>query len=180
MITITTIRLATMADASDISKLIAESARELGRSDYSDDVIEAALTSAWGLDTQLIEDGTYFLAHVDNELAACGGWSFRSTLFGSDSLVSRDATRLRPDHDAARIRAFFVKPQFARRGLGSRLLVHCEEEAKKAGFHTVSLGATEPGRRLYRAFGYVEGEPIAFDLGNGLTMRLIPMSKAFP
>jgi GNAT superfamily N-acetyltransferase len=176
----TTIRRATIADASDISKLIAESARELGRSDYSDDVIEAALKSAWGLDTQLIEDGTYFLVHVDSELAACGGWSFRSTLFGSDSLLSRDATHLCPDWDAARIRAFFVKPQFARRGLGSRLLAHCEGEAKKAGFRAVSLGATEPGRRLYRTFGYVEGEPIAFDLGNGLTMRVIPMSKALP
>ena len=178
---ITTIRRATVADASDISNLIADSARELGRSDYSDDVIEAALKSAWGLDTQLIEDGTYFLVHLDSgELAACGGWSFRSTLFGSDSLLSRDATRLCPDRDAARIRAFFVKPKFARRGLGSRLLAHCEEEAKRAGFRAVSLGATEPGRRLYLAFGYVDGEPIAFDLGAGLTMRVIPMSKALP
>jgi GNAT superfamily N-acetyltransferase len=173
-----TIRLATMADASDISKLIAESARELGQSDYSDEVIEAALLSVWGLDTQLVEDGTYFLVHVDDELAACGGWSFRSTLFGADSLAMRDATPLCPDRDAARIRAFFVKPQCARRGLASRLLAHCEEEAGKAGFRAVSLGATEPGRRLYRAFGYVEGEPIAVDLGNGLTMRVVPMSKA--
>jgi len=177
---ITTIRHATMADTADISRLIAESARELGRSDYSDEVIEAALRSAWGLDTQLIEDGTYFLVHADSELAACGGWSFRSTLFGSDSLLSRDATHLRPDQDAARIRAFFVKPKFARRGLGSRLLAHCEQEAKAAGFRAVSLGATEPGRRLYRAFRYVEGEPIAFDFGSGLTMRIIPMSKTLP
>jgi GNAT superfamily N-acetyltransferase len=178
---ITTIRHATVTDASDISKLIAESARELGRSDYSDDVIEAALKSAWGLDTQLIEDGTYFLVHVENgELAACGGWSFRSTLFGSDSLLSRDATHLRPGRDAARIRAFFVKPKFARRGLGSRLLAHCEKEAKEAGFHAVSLGATEPGRRLYRAFGYVEEQAIVFELGGGLTMRVIPMSKTLP
>src|SRR5947207_8766919 len=105
-----TIRRATMADALDISKLIAESARELGRPDYSDDVIEAALKSAWGLDTQLIADGTYFLAHVDGELAACGGWSFRSTLFGSDSLSSRNDERLWPGKDPARVRAFFVKP----------------------------------------------------------------------
>jgi GNAT superfamily N-acetyltransferase len=178
---ITNIRRATMADASDISKLIAESARELGRSDYSGDVIEAALKSVWGLDTQLIEDGTYFLLHADTgELAACGGWSFRSTLFGSDSLRSRDATPLCPDKDAARIRAFFVKPEFARRGLGSRLLAHCEKEAADAGFRAVSLGATEPGRRLYRAFGYVEAESIAVDLGNGLTIRVIPMSKVLP
>src|SRR5215203_1636776 len=172
-----TIHAATMADASDISTLIAASARELGRSDYSDDVIEAALEGVWGVDTQLIEDGTYFLVHADNELAACGGWSFRSTLFGSDSLRSRDSTRLRPSIDAARIRAFFVKPEFARRGLGSRLLAHCEKEARDAGFRKVSLGATEPGRRLYRAFSYIEEEPIAVDLGGGLTMRIVPISK---
>jgi GNAT superfamily N-acetyltransferase len=172
-----TIRRAAMTDALDISTLIAESARGLCRSDYSDDVIEAALKSAWGLDTQLIEDGTYFLAHVDGELAACGGWSFRRTLFGSDSRPSRDATPLDPGRDAARIRAFFVKPKFARQGLGTRLLAHCEHEAKAAGFRTASLGATEPGRRLYRAFGYLEGEAIAFDLGTGLTMRVITMSK---
>ena len=172
-----TIRRATMADALDISKLIAESARELGRSDYSDDLIEAALKSAWGLDTQLIADGTYFLAHVDGELAACGGWSFRRTLFGSDGLSSRDDGRLSPGKDPARIRAFFVRPKFARQGLGARLLAHCEQEARDAGFLTLSLGATAPGRRLYRAFGFVEGEPLDFDLGGGLTIQIIPMSK---
>lgn len=173
-----TIRRATAADASDISDLIAESARELGKLDYSDDVIEAALESVWGLDTQLIEDGTYFLVHADGELAACGGWSFRGTLFGSDSLSSRDATRLSPERDAARIRAFFVKPKFARRGLGSRLLAHCEQEARDAGFRAASLGATESGRRLYRTCGYVEGEAIGVALGDALTMRVIPMSKS--
>jgi GNAT superfamily N-acetyltransferase len=172
-----TIRRATMADALDISNLIAESARELGKLDYSVDVIEAALKSAWGLDTQLIADGTYFLAHVDGELAACGGWSFRRTLFGSDDVSSRDDSRLSPGRDPARIRAFFVRPGFARQGLGARLLAHCEQEARDAGFLTLSLGATAPGRRLYRAFGFVEGEPIDFDLGDGLTIEIIPMSK---
>jgi len=172
-----TIRRATMADALDISKLIAESARELGRSDYSEDLIEAALKSAWGLDTQLIADGTYFLAHVDGELAACGGWSFRRTLFGSDSLSTRDDGRLSPGKDPARIRAFFVRPKFARQGLGARLLAHCEQEARDAGFLALSLGATAPGRRLYRAFGFVEGEPLDFDLGGGLSIQIIPMSK---
>jgi GNAT superfamily N-acetyltransferase len=174
----TTIRPATTADATGISQLIAESARVLGRSDYSDEIIEAALKSAWGLDTQLLVDGTYFLVHVGDELAACGGWSFRCTLFGSDSRAARDDTRLRPGVDAARIRAFFVKSTFARQGLGARLLAHCEREAKNAGFLSVSLGATEPGRRFYRAFGYVEGEPVDFDLGAGLSIRVIPMSKA--
>lgn len=175
-----TIRRATVADAADISALIAESARALGRSDYPAEIIEAALRSAWGLDTQLIADGTYFLVHVGDELAACGGWSFRSTLFGSDSRAARDATRLRPGVDPARIRAFFVRPTFARQGLGTRLLAHCEQEARAAGFLSVSLGATEPGRRLYRAFGYVEADAIDFDLGGGLTIPIIPMSKRLP
>jgi GNAT superfamily N-acetyltransferase len=174
-----TIKPATTADALEISQLIAESARELGRWDYSDEIIEAALKSAWVLDTQLILDGTYFLVHVSNELAACGGWSFRSTLFGSDSRPARDSARLQPGLDAARIRAFFVKPKFARQGLGSRLLAHCEQKARDAGFSSVSLGATEPGRRLYLTCGYVEAEPIDVDLGTGLSIRVIPMSKAF-
>jgi GNAT superfamily N-acetyltransferase len=173
-----TIRQATMADASDIATLVAESARALGRPDYSDDVIEAALRSIWGVDTQLLADGTYFLAHVDGELAAGGGWSFRGTLFGSDSVSSRNNVRLCPGKDPARIRAFFVRPTFARRGVGSRLLAHCEQEARNAGFLALALGATEPGRRLYRAFGFVDGEPLNVDLGDGLAMRVIPMSKA--
>lgn len=172
-----TIRRATTADASAISALIADSARTLGRSDYGAEIIEAALRSAWGLDTQLIEDGTYFLVDVGGELAACGGWSFRHTLFGSDSRSARDSTRLRPGVDSARIRAFFVRPAFARRGLASALLAHCEREARAAGFLSASLGATEPGRRLYRTFGYVESEPIDFDLGGGLSIPVIPMSK---
>lgn len=114
---------------------------------------------------------------MDGELAGCGGWSFRSTLFGSDSRSARDATRLRPGVDPARIRAFFVKPAYARQGLGSRLLGHCESQALAAGFRSVSLGATEPGRRLYRAFGYIEADPIDFDLGGGLSIPIIPMSK---
>jgi GNAT superfamily N-acetyltransferase len=166
-----------MADASDIATLISESARGLGSSDYSDEVIEAALNSVWGLDTQLLADGTYFLVHVGSELAACGGWSFRRTLFGSNSVSSRDDVRLCPGKDPARIRAFFVKPKFARQGLGARLLAHCEQEAKDAGFLALSLGATAPGKRLYRAFGFVEGDPMAVDLGGGLTMQVIPMSK---
>jgi GNAT superfamily N-acetyltransferase len=173
-----TIRQATVADTSDISALIAESARGLGRADYSDDVIEAALKSVWGLDTQLVADGTYFLAYVDGELAACGGWSFRRTLFGSDHLSSRDDGRLSPGQDAARIRAFFVRPAFARQGLAARVLARCEQEARDAGFLRLTLGATAPGRRLYRALGFVEGEPIDVALGAGLTIQVIPMSKA--
>lgn len=171
------IRTATMADCAEISRLVSESARRLGRADYSDEVIEAALQGIWGLDTQLVKDRTYFLAYVAGELAACGGWSFRKTLFGSDRGASRDAAPLDPTTDAARIRAFFVLPQFARRGIGSALLDRCEQEAKKAGFRSLALGSTLPGQRLYAARGFIAGPPVLHDRGDGVLMEVIPMTK---
>lgn len=173
----TEIRTATLADCEVIRETIAESARGLCRGDYSDRQIELALTGIWGLDTQLVEDGTYFLVYVDEELAACGGWSFRRTLFGSDTGPGRDAARLDPATDAARIRAFFVRPKFARRGLGSLLLKRCEQEARHAGFRSLSLGATAPGQRLYAAHGFVAAKPIEYDLGDGTMMPVVPMTK---
>jgi GNAT superfamily N-acetyltransferase len=172
------IRQATMEDAAEISTLIYESVHGLSAADYSVGVIEAALKSAWGLDTQLLQDGTYYLLTLDGPVAACGGWSFRSTLFGSDAMTTRDSAKLVPGRDAARIRAFFVRPAFARRGLGSLLLKHCEMAAWSAGFRSLSLGATEPGRRLYRKHGYNEGRPVSYDLGQGLMMEVVPMFKS--
>lgn len=171
------IRQATRDDATGITSLIEESVHVLSSDDYSIQVIEAALSSVWGLDTQLLEDGTYYLLSVGTELACCGGWSFRRTLFGSDAMSSRDSSRLLPGKESARIRAFFVRPEFARRGFASLLLRRCEREAWNAGFRSLSLGATEPGRRLYRTHGYLERDPIDYDLGGGLTMKIIPMSK---
>lgn len=167
-----------MDDCPAITQLMAESARVLGKPDYTDDEINAALQSAWGLDTQLVRDSTYFLVYLDSELAACGGWSFRKTLFGSDAEGSRDAARLDPATDAARIRAFFVRPKFARQGLGSMIMRRCEQDAGKAGFRSLALGATLPGQRLYAAHGFVASEPIDYDLGNGLSMQVIPMTKS--
>ncbi len=145
--------------------------------DYTDDEIEAALKGPWGLDTQLVKDSTYFLVNVDGELAACGGWSFRATLFGSDAEASRDAAHLDPAKDAARIRAFFVRPGFARQGIGTLLMQHCEAAAIAAGFRSLSLGSTLPGQRLYAVHGFVAGDPIDYDLGDGLSMLVIPMTK---
>ncbi len=171
------IRAATMDDCPAITRIIAESARVLGKPDYTDDEIEAALKGPWGLDTQLVKDSTYFLVNVDGELAACGGWSFRATLFGSDAEASRDATHLDPAKDAARIRAFFVRPGFARQGIGTLLMQHCEAAAIAAGFRSLSLGSTLPGQRLYAVHGFVAGDPIDYDLGDGLSMLVIPMTK---
>ncbi len=171
------IRVATMADCPAITQLIAESARGLGKPDYTDEVIDAALKGIWGLDTQLVRDGTYFLVYVNNDLAACGGWSFRKTLFGSDNDDSRDAATLDPTTDAARIRAFFVRPIYSRQGIGSALLKRCETEARKAGFRSLSLGSTLPGQRLYAAHGFIPAKPIDHDRGDGTLMQVIPMSK---
>lgn len=172
-----TITTATLDDCDAIAELIAASARGLGRDDYPPEEIEAALGGVWGLDTQLVKDQTYFLVHVGDRLAACGGWSFRRTLFGSDGEAARDPEELDPASDPARIRAFFVHPDFARQGIGSLLLDTCEQAAREAGFRALSLGATLPGQRLYAVRGFVAQETIQHDLGNGKTTPVIPMIK---
>ena len=159
-------------------QLIAASARELGGSDYTPAQIEGALRGAFGVDTQLIRDGSYFVVESDGRLAGCGGWSRRRTLFGSDARADRDATLLDPDVDAAKIRAFFVHPAFARRGIGSAILERCEEEAVAYGFRRFEMMATLPGVRLYAARGYVAAAPIRWSLEPGLDIEFVPMSKA--
>jgi GNAT superfamily N-acetyltransferase len=158
--------------------LIAASARELGRGDYNDAQIDGALEGAWGVDTQLIEDGTYWIAFADDEIVACGGWSRRATLFGSDREPGRSPALLDPLRDAARIRAFFVRPDWARRGIGTLLLQHCESEASVHGFRTLALMATLPGWRLYQRHGFVGDERRTYALANGLSIEFIPMTKA--
>lgn len=171
------IRVAVIEDCEEIERLITDSARVLGRAYYTDAEIEAALRSSWGLDTQLVRDGTYFLAFCGGVLAGCGGWSFRRTLFGSDAGSSRDDTILDPQTDAARIRAFFVSPRFARLGIGSMLLGRCEQEARAAGFRALCLTATHPGQHLYAARGFMAGQPFVEDLGRGIKVPVIPMKK---
>jgi GNAT superfamily N-acetyltransferase len=128
-----TIRRAGFADVPALQSLIATSARALSRDDYTPAQIEGALRGAFGVDTQLIRDGSYFVIESGDRLAGCGGWSRRRTLFGSDARADRDATELDPAKDAAKIRAFFIHPDFARRGLGTRLLERCEYDAVAYG-----------------------------------------------
>src|SRR5215475_9275660 len=120
------LRHATRDDVPALRSLIAESARALTRNDYTPTQIEAALGSAWGVDSELIGDRTYFVAEVDAEIVACGGWSKRKTLFGGDQQPGRQSQVLVPRRDAARIRAFFVRPDWARRGIGRAVLQRCE------------------------------------------------------
>jgi GNAT superfamily N-acetyltransferase len=171
------IRPAVMADVPVIRRLIEESSRELSRDDYTPAQIDAALQSALGVDTQLIADGTYFVVESVGTVVACGGWSRRKTLFGSDARKDREPDLLDPARDAAKIRAFFVHPEWARKGIGRALLHRCEDEAKAAGFHSVELMATLPGRRLYAAFGYHARESIQHPLPGGITIEFVPMHK---
>jgi GNAT superfamily N-acetyltransferase len=178
------IRLATLADKPLLTVLIEESVRGLSREDYSTKQIEAALATVFGVDTELINDGTYFVieTETDNknatrEIAACGGWSKKKTLFGGDQFSARESEELDPRTEAARIRAFFVHPDHARRGLGRMLLDHCEQAARAHGFTALELVGTLPGVKLYREYGFVAGEPIQHDAGGGVMIEFIPMRK---
>lgn len=170
------LRRAISDDVPILETLIAESARGLGQRDYSPSQIEAAIGTAWAVDRQLIQDGTFWIAEVLVEIIGCGGWSRRRALAGASAPVS-EADMLSPANDAARLRAFFVHPHWARRGIGTALLKKCEEEARAAGFRTVELLATLPGERLYASRGYTSGQPYEFPLGQGQSNAVIPMWK---
>jgi GNAT superfamily N-acetyltransferase len=172
------LRKATLDDQPALQQLIARSIRALGAGDYSQEQIDAALRGAFGVDSGLIRDGTYFVVVTDTgAIAACGGWSRRRTLFGSDEHADRDESNLDPRTDAAKIRAFFVDPAHARRGIGRALLERSETEAKSEGFSVFELMATLPGVRLYEKCGYEAGESVAYLLPGGLTIRFVPMTK---
>jgi GNAT superfamily N-acetyltransferase len=171
------LRLATLDDVPELSRLIACSARELGKTDYTSEQIEAALGSAWGVDTQLIRDETYFVVIESDQIIACGGWSKRKALFGGDTLTHAEPELLNPTIDPARIRAFFVHPWWARHGLGTLLLAQCQSAAKAAGFYSAELVATLPGERLYQRFGYRSLGQREYPLRDGLTITFVPMRK---
>jgi len=173
------LRKAVRSDYGSIESLINLSARKLGRENYSPDQIESALKTAFGLDTQLISDQTYFVVESCQLIVGCGGWSYRETLFGSDSEQSRNSNRINPESGAAKIRAFFVHPEFSRMGIGSMILHKCEEEALRAGFRKLELMATLPGIKLFVKHGFVTGNPIHYPLDEHLTIKFVPMYKEF-
>jgi GNAT superfamily N-acetyltransferase len=171
------LRKASLDDTPVLERLIADSARGLGRHDYTDRQIEAALGTAWGVDTELVRDGTYFVAEAEGAIVGCGGWSRRRTLFGGDAHAGRQSGLLDPRRDSARIRAFFVLPNWARHGIGRALLERCEAEALASGFRSAELLATLPGHRLYKAHGYVGNERVVYPLPGGITIEFVPMRK---
>lgn len=185
------LRPATEEDIPAVDALIEASVRGLQAGDYSQSQIEGALGTVLGLDTQLIRDGTYFVAEAAESgellnknsetrkcLAGCGGWSKRRTLFGADRGPGREPELLDPVTDAAKVRAIFVHPKFARRGLGTLILAHVEEAARADGFRRFEMGSTLTGVPLYRLKGYVEVERIAVPLANGEALPVVRMVKA--
>ncbi len=171
------IRVAAPEDIPALERLIPESVRGLQAGDYTPEQIEGAIGTVFGVDTTLIRDGTYFVASMGDELVGCGGWSRRRTLFGSDQVAQKDDAVLDPAVEPARIRAFFVHPRWARRGVGRRIAQACEEAAAAMGFSRLELAATLTGVPLYRALGFTETERIDVPLRNGSTLPVVRMVK---
>jgi GNAT superfamily N-acetyltransferase len=174
------LRVATAEDVPEIARVIDASVRGLQAGDYSSAEIEGALATVFTVDSQLIADGTYFVAIAPGgEVAGCGGWSFRKTLYGGDGQVEDHwgGGRLDPAVDAAKIRAICVRPEFARMGLGSVLLEASERAAEAAGFTRFEMGSTMTGVALYRLKGYREVGRIAVPVGGGESIAVVWMVK---
>jgi GNAT superfamily N-acetyltransferase len=186
------IRPAVSEDVPVLRILIDASVRGLQTQDYTPSQIESALATVYGVDTQLIADGTYFVAEESNVVAGdspaqpptgtmviigCGGWSKRKTLYGGDQWTGREAALLDPQHDAAKIRAFFIHPSWTRRGIGTMILEACENAALSAGFTRFEMGATLTGVLLYQVRGYAALENLEVPLPNGESLPIVRMEK---
>jgi GNAT superfamily N-acetyltransferase len=186
------LRLAVAEDVPVLRRLIEASVRGLQTEDYTPAQIEGALRTVFGVDSQLIADGTYIVAEAQPPekesqsgsaaeaglmIVGCGGWSKRRTLYGSDHWTGREDALLDPHRDAAKIRAFFIHPAWARRGVGSLILQACEDAARAAGFTRFEMGATLTGAKLFGVKGYFPVKPISIPLVNGESLPVIHMEK---
>jgi N-acetylglutamate synthase-like GNAT family acetyltransferase len=176
----TVLRLAERSDVPAISRLIDDSVRSLSQGYYSAQQVESSLRYVFGADTRIIADRTYYIVESAGRVAAAGGWSFRETLYGGDQMKGQEDPRLDPAKDAARIRAFFVHPDFARRGLGRALYDRCVADALAAGFRSLELMSTLPGEPLYRALGFVEVTRLTTTLPDGVAFPVVQMRRAIP
>jgi GNAT superfamily N-acetyltransferase len=172
-----TIRTAGFEDIATLDRLIPESVRKLQAAYYTPSQMEAAIGSVFGVDHQLVKDGTYFVAVCGNTIVGCGGWSRRQTLYGSGAGRLKEDPLLDPERDPARIRAFFVHPNWTRRGIGTRLMQACEDAALSAGFQRLELAATLAGVPLFAARGFVPEERFGVPLANGEVLPVVRMSK---
>ncbi|HEV7645032.1 MAG TPA: GNAT family N-acetyltransferase [Pyrinomonadaceae bacterium] len=183
-----TLRKAGIGDREEIAGLIAASVKGLSAGDYNERQIELSVRSVFGVDTELITDGTYFVAVADGsdgadgsndgEIVGCGGWSKRKTLYGASHYdESRDSVELDPATEPARIRAFFIHPNWARKGIGTAILDACEDEARAHGFTSAEMMATLPGVKLYAVRGYAGDEKVGVPVGDGVEIECIRMKK---
>ncbi|WP_353217711.1 GNAT family N-acetyltransferase [Sandarakinorhabdus sp.] len=173
------IRPALPGDVPALEALIAASARMLSTGFYTAQQTEAAIAHVFGVDSELVCDGSYLVVEASDSTAdilGCGGWSRRATLFGGDRYGGRESGLLDPARDAAKVRAFFVAQHAARRGVGAALLHACETAAAAAGFARTELMATLPGVPFYAAHGYSAGDPISLNCG-GVAVPFVPMHK---
>ena len=171
------VRVATEADIGELTELIARSARVLSRGHYTDAETESAIRYVFGVDSTLVADGTYFVVEDAGPIVGCGGWSGRDTLYGGDQRPVGARDMLDPARDAARIRAFFVAPEAARRGVGRRLLDECVKAATEAGFHSLELMSTLPGEPFYAALGFDAVEEVTDTLPDGVALRFVRMRR---
>lgn len=171
-------RVATADDVPALDALIAASARGLSVGFYTAEQVDAAVAHVFGVDTQLITDGTYYVIDALDGPAAAGGWSARRTLYGGDQMKNAEDPRLDPATEPARIRAFFVHPEWARRGLARRLYAVCARAARNAGFRSFELMATLPGEPLYAALGFVVVERVSVQLPGGVAVPFARMRRA--
>lgn len=172
------LRTATTDDIPEIARLIERSVMVLQANDYSPKQLQGALGSVYGIDTNLIYDGTYILCLKDGKIIGCGGWSKRKALFGADSLAKSQGQFLDPSIDPAKIRAFFIDPNHARKGIGAIILKECEKRAIVAGFKRFELASTLTGIEFYRKHGYEGQERIIAPLPNGEVFEGLKMEKA--
>jgi len=171
-----TSRLALPQDMPALKQLMTAAIRELLPQFLTPEKVEASF-AVMGVDSQLIEDGTYFILEEDGVMAGCGGWSRRATLFGHSHTAGRDSRLLDPKSEPARVRAMYTAPGFVRRGVGRQILQLCEAAARAEGFSRAELGATMGGEPLYRACGYVEIERLDVPTPNGVTVPITRMGK---
>ncbi|HKQ39484.1 MAG TPA: GNAT family N-acetyltransferase [Verrucomicrobiae bacterium] len=164
-------------DIAALEALIPRSVRALQAAHYSTAQMDAALGPIFGVDRQLIRDGTYFVVEHDHQIIGCGGWSKRRSLYGGDHHRTEPDPELDPKHDAARVRAFFVHPDWARRGIGRSIMVACERAIIAAGFRNVDIVATLAGEPLYASFGYTVLERYDIPLKGGLNLPAVRMTK---
>jgi GNAT superfamily N-acetyltransferase len=172
------IRLATRGDAEAIDRLMKQSIREIFPQFYDEQQTASAMRYISEVDPMLIDDGTYFVIEEDGELVACGGWSRRDKLYTGSGSGATDARLLDPRTEAARVRAMFVRPDRARRGLGTLTLQACEAAARREGFRTLALMATLPGLQLYERYGFTTTRPTTIPLPDGVTIGGAEMHKS--